>query len=223
MLFFSSGEKLLSVKQVEVKIKVAVVESDPLRLIGYRSLLEQHPEIEIEAATVPDLPSCSDDAVALVGAQTGRNICEAIQAVFVVRPDLRILGTGPGIDDEMMLKAISSGAKGYVTDSADAKEIVEAIKVVHSGSIWAPRRVLAMFVERATNGRLEADPKLTFTERERQVLELLVAGRSNKEIGAALQIEERTVKAHLAKLMRKVGVPNRIALSVHAVTRSLLE
>jgi DNA-binding NarL/FixJ family response regulator len=222
MLFFSPGEKLLSVKQVEAQIKVAVVESDPLRLIGYRSLLEQHPEIEIEGATVPDLPSRTD-AVALVGAQTGRNICEAIQAVFAVRPDLRILGTGPRIDDEMMLKAISSGAKGYVTDSADAKEIVEAIKVVHSGSIWAPRRVLAMFVERATNGRLEADPKLTFTERERQVLELLVAGRSNKEIGAALQIEERTVKAHLAKLMRKVGVPNRIALSVHAVTRSLLE
>ena len=54
------------------------------------------------------------------------------------------------------------------------------------------------------------------------VLEMLVAGRSNKEIGAQLGIEERTVKAHVAKLMRKVGVQNRIALSVHAITHSLV-
>ena len=52
------------------------------------------------------------------------------------------------------------------------------------------------------------------------MLELLVAGRSNKEIGQALGIEERTVKAHVAKLMRKVGVQNRIAPSVHAITNS---
>ena len=55
-----------------------------------------------------------------------------------------------------------------------------------------------------------------------QVLELLVVGRSNKEIGSVLGIEERTVKAHVAKLMRKVGVQNRIALSVHAITHSLV-
>jgi len=63
---------------------------------------------------------------------------------------------------------------------------------------------------------------VTFTDREKEVLELLVAGRSNKEIGAVLGIEERTVKAHVAKLMRKVGVQNRIALSVHAITHNLV-
>ena len=63
---------------------------------------------------------------------------------------------------------------------------------------------------------------LVFTEREREVLQLLVSGRSNKEIAAALEIEERTVKMHIASLMRKAGVTNRIALSVHALTHSLL-
>jgi DNA-binding NarL/FixJ family response regulator len=61
-----------------------------------------------------------------------------------------------------------------------------------------------------------------FTEREKTVLELLVVGHANKEIGAALGIEERTVKAHVAKLMRKVGVDNRVSLSVHAITHSLV-
>jgi len=63
---------------------------------------------------------------------------------------------------------------------------------------------------------------VTFTDREKEVLEMLVAGQSNKEIGAPLGIRERTVKAHVAKLMRKVGVHNRIALSVHAITHSLV-
>jgi DNA-binding NarL/FixJ family response regulator len=62
----------------------------------------------------------------------------------------------------------------------------------------------------------------TFTDREQEVLEMLVEGRSNKEIGAPLGIGERTVKAHVAKLLRKIGVQNRIALSVHAVTHSLV-
>ena len=51
---------------------------------------------------------------------------------------------------------------------------------------------------------------------------MLVAGQSNKEIGAPLGIRERTVKAHVAKLMRKVGVENRVALTVHAITHSLV-
>src|SRR5438067_2006770 len=99
--------------------------------------------------------------------------------------------------------------------------VVEKIQVALVES--DPRRVLALFVDRvAQSGRIFPTGRLSFTDREKEVLELLVAGRSNKEIGAALGIEERTVKAHVAKLMRKVGVQNRIALSVHAITHSLV-
>lgn len=61
-----------------------------------------------------------------------------------------------------------------------------------------------------------------FTIREKEVLGMLVAGCSNKEIAAPLGIEERTVKAHIAKLFRKLGVSNRVMLSVHAITHSLV-
>jgi DNA-binding NarL/FixJ family response regulator len=122
------------------------------------------------------------------------------------------------------LKAIASGAKGYVDEAASPTEFVQAIRIVNQGSVWAPRRVLSMFIERVSSapGRIFPAGRVTFTDREKEVLEMLVAGRSNKEIGSALGIEERTVKAHVAKLMRKVGVQNRIALSVHAITHSLV-
>ncbi len=81
-----------------------------------------------------------------------------------------------------------------------------------------------MFIERVSSAPARSFPagRDAFTVREKEVLELLVAGRSNKEIGSPLGIAERTVKAHVAKLMRKVGVQNRIALSVHALTHSLV-
>jgi DNA-binding NarL/FixJ family response regulator len=140
------------------------------------------------------------------------------------RPDLRIIVTGSGADDETILKALAAGAKGYVDEAASPAEFIQAMRIVHAGSVWAPRRVLSIFIERVTSspGRIFPAGRVTFTDREKEVLELLVVGRSNKEIGSVLGIEERTVKAHVAKLMRKVGVQNRIALSVHAITHSLV-
>ena len=88
----------------------------------------------------------------------------------------------------------------------------------------SPHRAISMFIERVSSspGRIFPNGRVTFTDREKEALEMLVAARSNKEIGSALGIEERTVKAHVAKLMRKVGVQNRSALSVHATTNSLV-
>ena len=90
--------------------------------------------------------------------------------------------------------------------------------------MWASRKLLSKFIERVTSTprSMRSEEPLVFTEREREVLYLLVSGRSNREIGEALSIEERTVKMHVAKLMRKTGVTNRIALSVHALTHSLV-
>jgi len=149
---------------------------------------------------------------------------DLMASLKATRPDLRIIVTGSGIDEETILKAIASGAKGYVDEAASPAEFVQAIRVVNEGSVWAPRHVLSMFIERVSSspGRIFPSGRVSFTDREKEVLEMLVAGRSNKEIGSALGIEERTVKAHVAKLMRKVGVQNRIALSVHAITHNLV-
>jgi DNA-binding NarL/FixJ family response regulator len=162
--------------------------------------------------------------IVLLGSRGGQNLFDVMAGLKAARPDLRILVTGSGADDETILKAVAAGAKGYVDEAASAAEFIQAIRIVHDGSVWAPRRVLSMFIERVTThpGRIFPAGRVTFTDREKEVLELLVAGRSNKEIGSALSIEERTVKAHVAKLMRKVGVQNRIALSVHAITHSLV-
>jgi DNA-binding NarL/FixJ family response regulator len=141
-----------------------------------------------------------------------------------MRPNLPIIVIGPSTDNKIMLDAIVSGARGYVFDGAAPSEFAQAIRTVSQGSIWVPRRVLSMFIElaiRQRNGMLPG-ANGAITDREKEVLQMLVAGLTNKEIGKPLGIVERTVKAHIAKMMRKVGAHNRIELSVHAVAHSLV-
>jgi DNA-binding NarL/FixJ family response regulator len=205
-------------------IRIAVVESDPLRFVGFRALFDSESDFELVSATLPDISVLPGIDLVLLGSRAGQNLFDVMASLKATRPDLRIIVTGSGMDEETILKAIASGAKGYVDEAATPTEFVQAIRIVNQGSVWAPRRVLSLFIERVTSspGRIFPAGRVTFTDREKEVLEMLVAGRSNKEIGAALGIEERTVKAHVAKLMRKVGVQNRIALSVHAITHSLV-
>ncbi|MFB3813775.1 MAG: LuxR C-terminal-related transcriptional regulator [Terriglobales bacterium] len=206
------------------RIHIAVVEGDPLRLVGFRALFESEPEFELVAASLAEVATQENIELVLLGSRGGQNLFDMVAGLKASRPDLRIVVTGSGADDETILKALAAGAKGYVDEAAPPSEFIMAMRIVNSGSVWAPRRVLSTFIERVTShpGRIFPAGRVTFTDREKEVLELLVAGRSNKEIGAALNIEERTVKAHVAKLMRKVGVQNRIALSVHAITHSLV-
>jgi DNA-binding NarL/FixJ family response regulator len=207
-------------------IHIAVVDSDPLRFIGLRSLFDDEPDLELSAATLEELPRLQNVDLALLGNRsTGSgSVFDVMASLKAARPDLRIIVTGTGADDEAILKALAAGAKGYVEAAASPAEFVQAIRIVNQGSVWAPRRVMSIFIDRVTSspGKIFPAGRVSFTDREKEVLELLVAGRSNREIGQALTIEERTVKAHVAKLMRKVGVQNRIALSVHAITHSLV-
>jgi DNA-binding NarL/FixJ family response regulator len=206
------------------KLRVAVVESDPLRLVGFRALLESEFDLELITASLSEIAIPTHIDVVLIGDRPGQNLFDIMSSFKMMRPSLPIIVIGRSTDDKIVLNAIVSGAKGYVFDGAPPSEFAQAIRTVSQGSIWAPRRVLSMFIELAIAQRTGMLPGANdaITDREKQVLKMLVAGLSNKEIGAPLGIVERTVKAHIAKMMRKIGVHNRIELSVHAVARSLV-
>jgi DNA-binding NarL/FixJ family response regulator len=206
-------------------IRVAVADSDPLRLVGLRTLLGSQSEFELSAVDASEITNRHDIDLVLVWNHAGKNVFDVMAGLRARNLELPIVVTGNHMDDEAMYKAVTYGAKGCVEEGASAADFARAFRAVYEGSVWVPRKVLSMFVERTqgSDGRNNVpSSRRTFTNREKEVLELLVAGRSNKEIGTPLGIEERTVKAHVAKLMRKVGVQNRIALSVHAITHSLV-
>jgi len=204
-------------------IRIAVVENDPLRFVGFRALFESEPDFKLISASLPEIGMQQNIDLVLLGSCHSQNLFDVMACLKTSRPHLPIIVTGSGMDEQTILKAMASGAKGYVDAAASPADFVQAIRIVNQGSVWAPRRILSMFIERvSTSPRPVFSADQAFTDREKEVLRRLVRGQSNKEIGAPLGIRERTVKAHVAKLMRKVGVQNRIALSVHAVTHSLV-
>lgn len=205
---------------------MAVIESDPLRAVGYGSILGESSDWEPRPGLAADLLRVPELRVWLVGNVEGSPVLEQVTVWRRLRPELRILVAGPGREDVDVLRALSAGAKGFLNEAAGKDELLLALSVVAQGSVWAPRRVLSQLIETviqrpATSGRSQGEPGIT--PREREVLEHLVEGRSNKEIAHILHIEERTVKAHVAKLLRKVGAPNRIALTMHAIHHAMLE
>jgi len=205
-------------------IRIAVLESDPARLVGFPALFHWAQDCELISSSLTDVGTQKNIDLLILDNRSNQSPLNVMATLRATRPNLRIIVIGSGQDDETVLKAIAFGAKGYVDAAASSAELMQAIRIVNQGSVWAPRRVLSLFVERV---RSAPDPisyagRLIFTDREREVLLMLVAGRSNKEIGYTLGIGEQSVKAHVSKLLRKNRVPNRIALSVLAVTRSLV-
>ena len=205
-------------------VRIAVVDSDPLRFVGFRALLSSETDFDLQSVALAEISTYEGADIVLLGSHHGKNVIEVLTTLKALRPGLDVIVTGCNLDDAAILKTIAAGAKGCVDEMAPVGELVRAIRIVRSGSVWAPRRVLAMLVEQAyrTGGPSAAAGQRPFTIREKEVLRMLVSGCSNKEIAAPLGIEERTVKAHVAKLMRKVGVPNRVMLSVHAITHALV-
>jgi DNA-binding NarL/FixJ family response regulator len=205
-------------------IRIAVVGTDPLQFVGFRAVFDSELDFELISSSLPDVGTLQNIDLVLLGDRSGQNLFDVAASLKATHRHLRIIVIGTGMDDETILKVIAFGAKGYVDAAASPADFVHAIRIVSQGSVWAPRRVLSVFIERVRRspGRVFPACPVTFTDREKEVLEMLVDGRSNKEIGSALGIEERTVKAHVAKLLRKNGLQNRVALSVHAVTHSLV-
>jgi DNA-binding NarL/FixJ family response regulator len=208
----------------DTDITIAILEPRELRLRGYEEALLTEPVFRIFSGTPAQAIEDRSVHVLLLGSQTAPGLFERIQEIRRQRPDLRILVAGTHGDDETIVRCIQAGAKGYIDEACSIPEFLQAVHIVSQGSIWAPRRLLSKFIDRVLDAppgtKLAAKP--AFSPREREVLTLLVAGFSNREIARNMGIEERTVKAHVAKLLRKVGVANRTALTMHTINHALL-
>jgi DNA-binding NarL/FixJ family response regulator len=206
----------------EEPFHIGLIATDPLRVLGLQTIVAEGGLVEVVPVAGPGALDASGVSLILVDAACTDHLFELLETFRRSRPHLRLIVIGLEEDHDHIQKVIGAGAKGYLSHTARENEIRLAIEIVRDGSVWAPRKVLARLLEASTVERNTVVPEPKFTEREAQVLQLLVAGRPNREIAEALGIDAATVKAHVGRLMRKMGVDNRIALSVQAVNRNLV-
>ena len=127
------------------------------------------------------------------------------------------------LDDERLLPAIEAGAAGYLLKNVEPSELARAIRAAHTGEAIIDPTAAARLVRVIADGaRSSMDDSERLTRREREVLELIAGGRSNKRIALELGISEKTVKTHVGHVLGKLGVSDRTQAALLAVREGLV-
>jgi DNA-binding NarL/FixJ family response regulator len=151
------------------------------------------------------------------------NGIEATRAILESDPGARILMLTISNDDEDVLEALAAGACGYLLKTAPPDDIVRAIEAAHAGDSTISPRVATRLVERVrATARSAPPPPSTLTARELEILRLIVEGRENGEIAEILVISPSTAKNHVAHVLDKLGMHNRVQAAVYAVRTGLV-
>jgi DNA-binding NarL/FixJ family response regulator len=198
--------------------RIGIVATDQLRVLGLKVIFSESMQTEIVHLSIPGALDDANLCLVLIDAECTTHLLELISTFRKLRASLNLIVLGNDSSPEFVERVIGAGAKGFLPLTAKESEIRMAIDTVRDGSVWAPRKILARLLDRQrTTPRAGATPR--FTPRELEILSLLRDGQPNREIAKTLGIDEGTVKAHIGRLMRKVGVNNRIALTVHPFTQ----
>ncbi len=140
---------------------------------------------------------------------------EVIQRVRDRHPHARFIVLTTYDGDEDIFRALQAGARAYLLKGMTVDVLISAIRSVHAGKSCIPPLIAQRLAERMSTEQL--------THREQDVLEQIVRGKSNKEIGAALDISEATVKTHINNLLGKLGVSDRTQAATAALQRGLVQ
>ncbi len=205
----------------EGAIRVLIADDHPVVREGVAAMIERRPDMTVvgEAATgreaVAAYRAARPDGVLMDLRMPDMTGVEAIGAIRGEFPGARIIVLTTCDGDEDIYRGLQAGARAYLLKDAPRDDLLDAIRAVHAGQSRIPPAVAARLAERVLAG-----PELT--ARELEVLRGIVAGRSNKEIGAALGISEGTVKAHVNSILGKLGVADRTQAVTTALQRGIV-
>jgi DNA-binding NarL/FixJ family response regulator len=214
-------------------IRVLLVDDQPMIRTGFRLILESEPDLEVVGESADGLQAVSDTRalhpdVVLMDirmprldgvAATARIVAAGLQAKVVILTTFDL--------DEYVVDALRAGASGFLVKDGPASSLVEAIRTVAAGdAVVAPRvtkRLLDRFARLPAGSPLVVPDVLkSLTEREIAVLRILARGKSNAEIAAELTVSEATVKTHVAHILDKLGVRDRVQAVVAAYDTGLV-
>ena len=210
----------------QTKARIGVVAGNSLRSLGLIAILEEIVGVAASPLELGEVFGAEGfNLLLLYMNEPVETVIQTITRLRRERPAVKPIVMGEPLSPEQIQAVIGAGAKGFLLQTAGISEISLAVEIVLDGSIWAPRKVLARLVEAGTAGGNIMGPQAgtnqpieeMLTERERDVLHLLMSGRSNREIGAAMGIEQATVKAHLGRMLRKTRAHNRVELTLRAM------
>ncbi|HEY3120836.1 MAG TPA: response regulator transcription factor [Vicinamibacteria bacterium] len=201
-------------------IRIMVVDDHPVVREGFAGMIGTEPDMKLvaEAKSGEEAQRLfrqhHPDVTLMDLRMPGLNGVEAIRAIRREFPHSRFIVLTTYDGDEDIYRALEAGAQAYLLKDMLCDEILAAIRAVHAGQRRIPAEVGTRLAERMSG--------LELSGREQQVLELVVKGKSNKEIAGQLDITEATVKGHVTNILSKLGVTDRTQAAIAALRRGLV-
>ncbi len=214
-------------------LRVLLVDDHALFRQGVKSLLESRPNIEVVGTAADgyeaiDLARATKPQIILMDIEMPH--CDGLEATRQIKqefPDVKIVVLSVVEDHDTIFQALKNGAQGYLLKNLEAYQLFDMLDGLQrgeaplSGSIAA--KILTEFNHPPAVSATDHLQPEALSDRERQVLELLVTGMTNKEIAEALVITENTVKTYLTNILAKLHLQNRIQAAVYAVSQGLVD
>ena len=211
-------------------IRVLIVDDHSVVRMGLRMFFDLQADIEVvgEAADgsegVAMARRLEPDVVLMDLLMPNMDGITAIGRIKAERPETEIVTMTSFIEEEKVTSALEAGASGYVLKDAEAEEVAAAVRAAYAGEVHLDPAVARLLAQRLRTRKSPEDELAEpLTEREKDVIRLLGQGMSNKEIGAALFITERTARTYVSNILGKLGLASRTQAALYAVEHKLVD
>jgi len=210
-------------------VRILVADDHEVVRQGLRRLLESRPDWEIcgEAGTgreaVEKAKQLKPDVVVLDYTMPGLNGAEATRQIVDKVPRAEVLILTMHGSEEMIRGALKAGARGYVLKSDASRDLIAAVHALVEHKSFLSPSASGPILDVYLSGAQPPGPQQVLTAREREILQLVAEGKTNKEIAATLQISPKTVEAHRANMMHKLGFSSVSELVRFAIRNQIIE
>jgi DNA-binding NarL/FixJ family response regulator len=201
-------------------IRILIVDDHPVVRAGLASMLGTQAGLKVIGSAcsgdeaLKTLQREAVDVVLLDLRMPGISGIETLRALARAPLSPRVIVLTSFEMDEDIYRAVQAGARGYLLKDTPQNEMIEAIASVHAGKRYIPRHIAARLADRMMRSNL--------TTRELEILEMLAKGRTNKEIGSALEISDNTVRNHVINIIDKLEVSDRTEAATTAMHRGII-
>ena len=212
------------------RIRVLLVDDHAVVRMGLRAFFDLLPDIDVvgEASDgsegVAMARRLEPDVVLMDLLMPNMDGITAIARIKAERTETEIVTMTSFIEEEKVTSALEAGASGYVLKDAEAEEVAAAVRAAYAGEVHLDPQVARLLAQRMRTKKSPDDELVEpLTDREKDVLRLLGQGMSNKEIGTALFITERTARTYVSNILGKLGLQSRTQAALYAVEHKLTE